>query len=90
MGFKRKVHEVAPIPARFTSESSPAELQHSLTILEWRHSLDDMTVRSMAADYLRGEQDPCNTDAFHEYEHRFGKVSKAQARRRKHSNTHKA
>jgi len=86
--YKRRItNEPAPLPAQLTSESDPAELRSVLNVLEWRRSLDDMTVRSMAADYLRGETDACNTDAFREYEHRFGKVTKSQ---RKHGKKSKA
>jgi hypothetical protein len=86
--YKPRVTKVpAPIPTQLTSESDPDELMAVIDVLEWRHSLDDMTVRSMAADYLRGDRDACNTDAFHEYEHRFGKVTKSQ---RKHGKKSKA
>lgn len=41
--------------------------------LEWRRSLPEAIVRSLAADYLRGIIEPCTTDAFAEYEYRFGR-----------------
>lgn len=42
----------------------------------WRRSLSDENVRAMAADYLRGMIDECNSDAFQEYELRWGPHSK--------------
>lgn len=40
--------------------------------LAWRQSLPEWLVRSLASDYLRGQVDECNHDAYLEYEHRYG------------------
>lgn len=60
------------------------ELEYELARLEWRRSLSDLLVRSLAADFLRDIVDECTLDAFEEYEHRFGKhasTNKAEAAR---------
>lgn len=54
--------------------------QYEEARLQWRRSLPDNLVRSLAADFLRDIVDECTLDAFEEYEHRFGK----------HASTHKA
>lgn len=40
--------------------------------LKWRKDLPDVLVRELASEYLRGMVDECTTDAFHEYESRWG------------------
>jgi len=56
-----------------------AELSYDELRIEWCRSLNDMTIRDFAADYLRGIVTEDTTDAFAEYERRFGKYVKGQS-----------
>lgn len=44
--------------------------------LEWRKAQNEATIRSLASEYLRGIIDDCTTDAYLEYEQRFGPHTK--------------
>ena len=48
--------------------------------LTWRRGLSEVVVRSLASDYLRGIIEPCTTDAFQEYEYRWGPHEKGPQR----------
>lgn len=49
--------------------------------MQWRYRLSDTEVRELASEYLRGMVDECTTDAFAEYERRFGKHVKGASAR---------
>lgn len=51
------------------------DLEYQLARLQWAADLNEMNVRALAADYLRGARDHCSIDAYREYERRFGSVS---------------
>lgn len=46
--------------------------------LTWRHQLSEVDCRSLASEYIRGIIDECTTDAFKEFEKRYGTYIKGQ------------
>lgn len=58
--------------------SSP-EVSYVDQCLLWRRGISDTDIRAMASDYLRGDADPANLDAYLEYQHRWGQHTKDAA-----------
>lgn len=73
-------------------ESVPeGSLDYELIRLEWRAGLTEQNCRSMAADYLRGQRDQANTDAYQEYMKRgYGNQAKKSKDRKRWSGFPKA
>ena len=51
--------------------------------LKWRKGLPEVLVRSLAVDYLRGIVDESTTDAFEEYQARWGSNTRLRGQRKK-------
>lgn len=54
-------------------DNSEAQMEHDEQRMAWRRAQPEHVIRSLASDYLRGSVDECTTDAYHEYQDRFGK-----------------
>jgi len=61
--------------------SNKEDISYQLARLEWAAGLNEMNVRALAADYLRGARDHCSIDAYREYERRFGKLDQVKHKR---------
>lgn len=65
-----------PEPLVTPQQTRLMQAEYMMDRMIWARSLNDTDVRAMAADYLRGQNDECSTDAYQEYQRRFGEHSK--------------
>lgn len=65
-------------------------LEYEAQRMDWRRSLSDIHCRELASDYIRGRVDDCTTDAFREFEARWGKHIRGNGVQRKPSKKTKA